>query len=80
MTAERFPEGPDESRFRIYRCARGDQEDRLKLLATCADAAAVGVALVTLEGEGEFAGARPGVLLKADPDLPGHWVISPFSA
>lgn len=76
MPAEPYPHG-DLERFRIYR-RRGNG---LTCIATAADPQAMGAALVTLFGEGEWEpGDRVGILQKQDgPDKPGVWVVDPWA-
>ena len=65
----------ERERFGIYRVRGGQPE----LVATTPDAEGVGVTLVTLAGEGEFAGVRVGVLdSRGDADGTGLWIVNPY--
>lgn len=65
------------NRFRIYRLVGGE----LGLIATCADEAAVGMAICTLGAEGEFQMATVGILDSGGSDeKPGTWLINPYEA
>lgn len=68
-------ERDNPERFRIY--TRG-ADKQVRCVASCADPAAVGVALVTLGGEGEFEGFSVGILDRPDPEQTGKWLVSPW--
>jgi hypothetical protein len=72
---------PNGERYRIYRI---DKTGSLGILATCADMDAAMVAIRTLTEEGEFSDGAVGLLDRpvgddGFGDLPGVWLISPFS-
>lgn len=69
------PRGMGPERYRLYRLRAGD----LQLLATAANAQAIGLALVTLHGEEEFAGGDDSVGILDTATEPGHWIVSPFT-
>lgn len=66
----------DECPYRIYR-RRGRTA---KLIATAPDMESVGVAIVTLAGEQEFADAALGLLYRPDgPETRGTWLVNPWT-
>lgn len=71
---EHFPRGEGRYRYRIYRLRGGE----LELVAAAPNAAAMGLALATLHGEGEFIVDDSVGVLDTLED-PGHWVVHPFA-
>ncbi len=74
------PRRPEE-RFRIYRLCPGETDP--ELVATCASAEAVGVALVTLGREGEFdpmSGDCAVGILDTEGETGRKWIIKPWLA
>ena len=65
-----------EERYALYRLC-GDERNR-QLVATCATAEAVGVALVTLGREGEWDDCPVGVLDRLPEDGERKWVLLPW--
>jgi hypothetical protein len=70
-----------KERYRIYRLRGGE----LTLVATTGTPGGVGVAAVTLHGEGEFpVGCACGVLDAlpdgTEDDQPGVWIVNPWEA
>lgn len=62
-------------RYRIYRMVL----DEIDLVATASSAEDVGVAIMTLGREGEFAGACIGILdTHGTDEVPGSWIVNPW--
>lgn len=66
-----------EERFRLYRMCR---DETLELVATATDPESVGVALVTLAREGEWANDCSFGLLDRQGEKNHRWLILPFRA
>ncbi len=67
----------DPERFRIYRVCQGSTEK--ELVATCASAEAVGVALITLGRESEWVDCAVGIL-DTQGETGQKWILKPWRA
>lgn len=69
------PRGEGPERYRLYRLRAGD----LQLLATTGTSQGIGLALVTLHEEGEFAGGDDSIGILDTATDPGHWITNPWT-
>lgn len=72
MTIDDVYPRDERERYRIYRL---DPDGGRTIVATCGSPEAIGVALVTLAGEGEFDGRPVGILDGVDE----RWLVNPWA-